>query len=76
VHSTQLQNSTASALQVSANHVIAATILWNLTEGPPGTWTRQPLLSTGRSISSFGQDSAGELYMLDLSGSVLKLVAQ
>jgi glucose/arabinose dehydrogenase len=50
--------------------------LWNLTEGPPGTWTRQTLLSTGRSISSFGQDSAGELYMLDLSGSVLKLVAQ
>ena len=50
--------------------------LWNLTEGPPGTWTRQTLLSTGRSVSSFGQDAAGELYLLDLSGTVLKLVAQ
>jgi glucose/arabinose dehydrogenase len=50
--------------------------LWNLTEGPPGTWTRSTLLSTGRSISSLGQDSAGELYMVDLSGTVLKLIAQ
>src|SRR5215470_8579789 len=50
--------------------------LWNLTEGPPGTWTRMTLLSTGRNISSFGQDASGELYMLDLSGTVLKLVAQ
>jgi len=51
-------------------------VLWNLTEGPPDTWTRNTLLSTGRNISSFGQDSAGELYMVDLSGTVLKLVAQ
>jgi glucose/arabinose dehydrogenase len=50
--------------------------IWNLTEGPPGTWTRTRLLSTGRNISSFAQDSSGELYVLDYSGSVLKLVAQ
>jgi len=50
--------------------------LWNLTEGPPGTWTRSTLMSTGRPISSFGQDSTGELYLVDLSGSVLKLVIQ
>jgi glucose/arabinose dehydrogenase len=50
--------------------------IWGLTEGPPGTWTRNELLSTGRSISSFGQDAAGEVYVVDYSGSVLKLVAQ
>jgi|SRR5207302_883464 len=50
--------------------------IWNLTESPPGTWTRTRLLSTGRNVSSFGQDSSGELYVLDYSGSVLKLVAQ
>ena len=50
--------------------------LWNLTEGPPGTWTRNTLMSTGRPISSFGQDAAGELYLVDLSGNVLKLVSQ
>jgi glucose/arabinose dehydrogenase len=50
--------------------------LWALTQSPLGTWSRQTLLSTGRNISSFGQDSSGELYLLDLSGSVLKIVPQ
>src|SRR5437660_3672986 len=50
--------------------------IWGLTENPPGTWTRAQLLSTGRRISSFGQDAAGEIYVVDYSGSVLKLVPQ
>ena len=49
--------------------------IWKLTEEPASTWTRTLLLSTGRTVSSFGQDSAGEVYVVDLSGSVLKLVA-
>jgi glucose/arabinose dehydrogenase len=49
--------------------------IWKLTESPPGTWTRAPLLTTSRNISSFGQDAAGEIYVVDYSGSVLKLVA-
>jgi glucose/arabinose dehydrogenase len=48
--------------------------IWALTEGPPGTWTRSTLVSTARHVSSFGQDQAGELYVVDYSGSVLKLV--
>jgi glucose/arabinose dehydrogenase len=48
--------------------------IWTLTEGPPGTWTRSTLLSTGRNVSSFGQDQSGELYVVDYSGSILKLV--
>jgi glucose/arabinose dehydrogenase len=50
--------------------------IWELVESPPGTWTRTKLLSTGRNISSLGQDVAGEIYAVDYSGSVLKLVAQ
>ncbi len=50
--------------------------IWELTEAPPGTWTRTKLLSTGRNLSSFGQDVAGEIYVVDYSGNVLKLTAQ
>ncbi len=51
--------------------------IWILRENPPGTWTRSLLLSSGKLISSFGQDVAGEIYVVDYSGgSVLKLVAQ
>ena len=49
--------------------------IWSLTESG-NTWTRTLLLTTGRTISSFGQDSAGEVYVVDLGGSVLKLAAQ
>jgi len=37
-----------------------------------GDWTQ--LLSPGGSISSFGQDAKGELYILQLSGSVSRIV--
>jgi glucose/arabinose dehydrogenase len=49
--------------------------IWELTESS-GTWTRTLLLTTGRNISSFGQDAAGEIYVVDYSGSVLKITAQ
>jgi len=50
--------------------------IWGLRENPPGTWTRTQLLSTGKNISSFGRDDAGELYVLDYSGTVLRLVSK
>jgi hypothetical protein len=34
----------------------------------------QPTLSPGDNITSFGEDAAGELYILTGSGSVLKIV--
>jgi hypothetical protein len=49
--------------------------IWGLKENS-GAWTRTLLLSSGRSLSSFGQDAAGEIYVVDYSGSILKLVAQ
>ncbi len=48
--------------------------IWELTESS-GTWTRTLLLSSGHNMSSFGQDAAGELYVVDYKGSVLKIVA-
>ncbi len=49
--------------------------IWSLTEGPPNTFTRTELATENFNISSFGQDAAGELYVVDISGGrVLKLV--
>ena len=47
--------------------------VWALTESPPGTWTRDKLLSTSHTISSFGQDAGGELYLVDLGGTIFKV---
>ena len=49
--------------------------IWELTEST-GTWTRTKAIDSGRRVSSFGQDVAGELYVVDYNGSVLKIVAQ
>ena len=49
--------------------------IWRLTEASPNTWTRTLLLQTTFNISSFGQDVAGELYVVDISaGRVFKIV--
>ena len=39
--------------------------VWTLAEKPGATWERVELLQTGLSISSFGEDENGELYVLD-----------
>lgn len=49
--------------------------IWALTETSPGNWSRTLLISSGKSITSFGQDQDGELYVLDAAGSV-SLLAQ
>lgn len=51
--------------------------IWYLREGPQGTFTQTLLFNASITLSSFGQDVAGEIYALDYgSGNVLKLVAQ
>lgn len=40
-----------------------------------GEWHNQELGSAGANITSFGQDEAGELYVLDSSGKVRRIVA-
>ena len=48
--------------------------IWRLTQDSTGTWQRV-LLVTGPSLSSFGRDSVGELYILDYSGGAVLKVA-
>jgi glucose/arabinose dehydrogenase len=51
--------------------------IWTLQEGPPNTFTRSLLLDSGLSLSSFGQDQSGEVYVVDIgNGRVLKIVPQ
>ncbi len=48
--------------------------LWGATENS-GTWTRNVLMNISITPSAFGQDAAGELYILDYgNGAILKLV--
>ena len=49
--------------------------IWSLTQSG-SAWTKTLLLTTGRPISSFGRDEAGELYAVDYSGSVMQVRAQ
>ncbi len=48
--------------------------LWSLTETAPGRWTMAPLLESGLRISSFGEDQAGELYVIDHRGGIYRLL--
>lgn len=46
--------------------------IWSATPGADGTWQAVVSLESGRSISSFGEDEAGELYLVDYDGAVLR----
>ncbi len=45
--------------------------IWRLTQNNAGAWQRVLMLSSGPNMSSFGQDSAGELYVLDYGGGAI-----
>jgi glucose/arabinose dehydrogenase len=47
--------------------------IWGATQQAGGAWTTQVLLTTRLNISSFGQDQNGELYVVDLNGTVSQL---
>jgi len=49
-------------------------LVWTLRRNSQGDWQNETLFSTGASISSFGEDEAGELYVLDHGGAIYKLV--
>ena len=40
-----------------------------------GVWEVAALLDSRVNIASFGEDEAGELYVLDLNGSIFRLLA-
>lgn len=50
-------------------------VVWGLQRDATGKWQNRELIKTGANPSSFGQDSDGELYLMDHNaGKVLKLV--
>ncbi len=51
-------------------------LIWGLWQDADGEWQSRMLLESGANIASFGEDEAGELYMLDLSGVVYRLAAR
>jgi glucose/arabinose dehydrogenase len=51
--------------------------VWTLHRDEAGKWINQTLMGTGLNITTFGQDTAGEIYLADRnSGAILKLVAR
>ena len=47
--------------------------VWGLLHLPDGSWQNALMFETGTNISSFGVDQDGEIYLVDYSGSILKL---
>ncbi|MCC7205736.1 MAG: PQQ-dependent sugar dehydrogenase [Anaerolineae bacterium] len=47
--------------------------MWVLRRNEAGAWVRSDMAETGRTITSYGEDEAGELYMTDYKGFVLRL---
>lgn len=49
--------------------------IWGLVRKATGEWVTAVLFDSGFRISSFGQDSAGRVYVVDLSGGLYRLTA-
>jgi glucose/arabinose dehydrogenase len=49
--------------------------IWGLAPGGDGTWQVAELIQSGVQISSFGEDEAGEIYVLDMRGGALYQIA-
>ena len=50
--------------------------IWSLHQAPEGAWVQTELLDTDLTISSFGEDEASELYLLDhRGGRIYRLTA-
>jgi hypothetical protein len=50
--------------------------IWGLRRGASGEWEMALLLDTDINISSFGEDSAGEIYVVGYSdGTIYHLIA-
>jgi glucose/arabinose dehydrogenase len=48
-------------------------IVWGLRREADGSWSQAQLARTDYTISSFGQDETGEVYLLDHGGNILQL---
>ena len=53
----------------------SSSTIWSLTETDNETWERTELLQTTLTISSFGEDENGELYVVDHEGAIYKMIS-
>jgi glucose/arabinose dehydrogenase len=49
--------------------------IWSLQRNASGAWEQRKILESNLSISSFGEDEAGELYVIDLGGDIYQVTA-
>lgn len=47
--------------------------VWSAYRDRAGRWRTDPFMQTGFTISSFGEDEAGELYLIDYKGAIYRL---
>jgi glucose/arabinose dehydrogenase len=50
--------------------------VWTLARDASGAWQNNQAYSSGLNISSFGEDEAGELYVVDHNGAIYRLARQ
>lgn len=50
--------------------------VWGLLQTPSGEWLNESLYQLDRRIAAIGQDEAGEVYLVDILGVILKLTPQ
>ena len=50
-------------------------VIWGAEPGSNGVWSTRVLADSGLSITSFGEDQRGELYVVDRGGSVYRFAA-
>ncbi|HRE47042.1 MAG TPA: PQQ-dependent sugar dehydrogenase [Aggregatilineales bacterium] len=53
-----------------------STKIWALKANDAGAWEMSEVLQPGFPISSFGEDEAGELYVVDFGGKIHQLIAK
>lgn len=49
-------------------------LVWGLLRRPDGVWQQEVLFESGANIASFGEDEAGEVYLVDHKGIIYMLV--
>lgn len=50
--------------------------IWSLVQEPSGAWTMRQLIDSPFSISSFGEDEQGELYVVHYGGAIYRITAK
>ena len=50
-------------------------VVWGLLQDPSGVWKNMILYETGSTITSFGEDEYGEIYLVDRGGTIYRFAA-